>query len=257
MEVINRNYLAEYTAKIGKDIPKLIQDYNFSENSTDFDYLTKASAVYSSNIEGNSINLNSYMNYELSKNKSKEQNKKFHEIDEINNLIQAYEFAQNNKLNEDNLLQAHKLLSKNLLIKSKQGKYRTEPVGVFSSTGLNYMAIEPEFLKNAMETFFQTVENLLKEKLNEIESFYFASFIHLRFAHIHPFMDGNGRTARLLEKWFLTEKLGKDFWKIPSEKYYKENQRTYYATIDLGVNFYELDYSNCVAFLEILAKSLQ
>jgi Fic family protein len=32
--------------------------------------------------------------------------------------------------------------------------------------------------------------------------------IHLRLAQIHPFRDGNGRAARLIEKWFVAEKLG-------------------------------------------------
>ena len=47
----------------------MIEKFDFSENKGGFDYLTKASAVYSSNIEGNSIDLNSFMNYELSKEK--------------------------------------------------------------------------------------------------------------------------------------------------------------------------------------------
>lgn len=46
---------------IGKEIPKLVAHYDFSEKGGDFEYLTKSSAVYSSNIEGNSIDLNSFM----------------------------------------------------------------------------------------------------------------------------------------------------------------------------------------------------
>ncbi|MBL0098191.1 MAG: Fic family protein [Bacteroidetes bacterium] len=33
--------------------------------------------------------------------------------------------------------------------------------------------------------------------------------IHLVFVKIHPLNDGNGRSARLIEKWFLAQKLGK------------------------------------------------
>ncbi|MBC7418504.1 MAG: Fic family protein [Pedobacter sp.] len=39
------------------------------------------------------------------------------------------------------------------------------------------------------------------------EVFYCSSLIHLFFVAIYPSSDSNGRIARLLEKWFLAEKL--------------------------------------------------
>ncbi len=253
MRITERKYLAAYRKSIGNDIPKLIKDFDFSENRGEFEYLTKSSAVYSSNIEGNSIDLNSYMNYEMNKDKFKAGK----EIEEIEDLIEAYEFAQTNKLNEKNLLNCHKIFSDTLLIRSKRGKYRVEQVGVFGKSGLDYMAVEPEFVEKEMKVFFHDLDELISSGLNEIEVFYFASLIHLRFAHIHPFRDGNGRAARLIEKWFVTEKLGRDFWKIPSEEYYKNNQARYYETINLGVNYYELNYDNCPGFLEMLPGCLK
>jgi len=253
MKIADRKYFKEYAERNGNKIRDLIRNFDFSEEKNNFEYLTKASAVYSSNIEGNSIDLNSYMNYELSKVKFKDGK----ELEEIEQLIKAYEFAQTNKLSEENLLKTHKILSKPLLIKSKQGKYRVEPVGVFGKSGIAYLAVEPEFIKGQMTAFFEEMNELLNTELNEIEVFYFASLIHLRFVHIHPFRDGNGRTARLLEKWFIAEKLGKSFWKIPSEEYYKNNQQQYYETINLGVNFYELNYDKCLPFVEMLPNCLK
>ncbi len=253
MRITEKKYLDTYIQTIGNKIPRLIQDFDFSENKRNFDYLTKSSAIYSSNIEGNSIDLNSYMNYELNKDKFKIGK----EIEEIEDLIEAYEFAQKNNLNEANLLTCHKIFSETLLIKSKRGKYRIEQVGVFGKSGLAYMAIEPEFVKQEMKTFFHDIEELISSSFSEKEVFYFASLIHLRFAHIHPFRDGNGRAARLLEKWFITEKLGRDYWKIPSEEYYKVNQARYYETINLGVNYYELNYDKCLGFLEMLPNCLK
>ncbi len=253
MRITERKYLDTYIQTIGHEIPGLIQNFDFSENNRNFDYLTKSSAVYSSNIEGNSVDLNSFMNYELNKDKFKVGK----EIKEIEDLIEAYEFAQKNNLNEPNLLTCHKIFSETLLIKSKRGKYRIEQVGVFGKSGLAYMAIEPEFVAQEMKTYFEDIEELISSNLSEKEVFYFASMIHLRFAHIHPFRDGNGRAARLIEKWFITQKLGRDFWKISSEEYYKVNQARYYETINLGVNYYELNYDNCFGFLEMLPNCLK
>lgn len=253
MRVTDKKYFDTYLQTIGWEIPKLIKNFDFSEDKGKLDDLTKASAVYSSNIEGNSIDLNSYMNYEMNKKKFKAGK----EIEEIENLIEAYEFAQKNKLTEKNVLSCHKIFSETLLIKSKRGKYRIEPVGVFDKSGLIYMAVEPEFVEEQMRAFFQAVEELIACELKKEEVFYFASLMHLRFAHIHPFRDGNGRAARLLEKWFVAEKFGQDFWKIPSEEYYKQNQIRYYETINLGVNFYALNYDKCIGFLEMLPNCLR
>ena len=253
MRITERKYLDTYKKSIGNEIPGLIKDFDFSESVGGFEYLTKSSAVYSSNIEGNSIDLNSYMNYEMNKDKFKAGK----EIEEIENLIEAYEFAQNNKLTENNVLNCHKIFSETLLIRSKRGKYRIEQVGVFGKTGLAYMAVEPEFVEKEMKMFFQNLGELIMSDLNEVEVFYFASLIHLRFAHIHPFRDGNGRAARLIEKWFVAEKLGSNFWKMPSEEYYKNNQARYYETINLGVNFYELNYDRCIGFLEMLPNCMK
>ena len=253
MDITSDKYLDAYSQAIGNQILELIEKYDFSETQGGFDYLTKASAVFSSNIEGNSIDLNSYMNYELSREKFKAGK----EIEEIENLIKAYEFAQQNNLTEANLLKCHKIISETLLIKSKRGKYRVEAVGVFGKTGLAYLAIEPEFVKNEMTKLFIQVTNLLSKPLSPQEVFYHAALIHLRFVHIHPFRDGNGRAARLLEKWFIAEILGKDFWKINSEEYYKKNQQKYYDSINIGVNFYELDYNRCLGFIEMLPNCLK
>lgn len=253
MRIVDEKYFDSYNELIGKQIESLCDSFDFTERDTDVGYKTQASAVYSSNIEGNSIDLNSFMNLKLSQEKFKPQK----EIQEIENLITAYQFAQTHLLTEKNLLQCHQILAKTLLIKSKQGKYRNEKVGVFGSTGLVYLAIEPELVQSAMTDFFDDLRVLLKTDMSKSKIFYFASLIHLKFAHIHPFRDGNGRAARLLEKWFLTEKLGKEFWKLSSEKLYKEYQSEYYTNINLGVNYYELDYSKCMPFLLMLPKALE
>jgi len=246
MKILTQKYLQEYLKNIWEvDFLKLEKKLvNF-----DFEYLLEASSVYSSNIEGNSIDLNSFMNAKMNKTKSKD-------IKEIDSLIKAYNFAKDNVLNEINLLYTHNLSSQTILIKSKRWKYRNEKVWVFWKNWLIYLAIEPEFVETKMKDLFDDITYLLKKDLSIEEVFYYSSLIHLVFVHIHPFFDWNGRTARLLEKWFLASKLGKNFWKISSEEYYYKNRQTYYQNINLWVNFYELNYDLSLNFLLMLIKSI-
>jgi len=252
MKMTSRIYLAQFHAAIGNGLDELVRQFDFNGQKIDLAYQTQISAVYSSNIEGNTVDLNSFMNYKLSKDQSKPKK----ELQEINNLIAAYEFAQNETLNEKNLLLAHKTLAKTLVIPSLRGKYRNDKIGVFGESGLIYLAVEAEYVTPMMKNFFVEIVALLAAELSLEETFYFAAFIHLRFVHIHPFRDGNGRAARLLEKWFLAQKLSTSCWKLPTEKYYKEHQAEYYKNIDLGVNFYELNYDKCLPFLLMLPNGV-
>ena len=251
MNILEKKYFNQYEKKINIDLAACFSSLKKDSLKIDLGYRTEASAVYSSNIEGNSMDLNSFMN-----TKTMEQKIKPKEYSEIMELVGAYDFAQENKLTENNLLKAHKMLSKSFLIESYQGKYREDKVGVFNQHGLVYLAIEPENVAREIKCLFTAINELIGQDLNIKEVFYFASMLHLIVAHIHPFQDGNGRVARILEKWFLALKLEDKAWLIQSEKYYKENIKAYYQNINLGVNFYELDYSRCLPFLLMLPEAL-
>lgn len=246
MKILTQKYLQEYLKNIWEvDFLKLENKLGNFE----FDYLIEASSVYSSNIEWNSIDLNSFMNAKMNKTKTKD-------IKEIDSLIKAYNFAKDNVLNEINLLYTHNLSSQTILIKSKRWKYRNEKVWVFWKNWLIYLRVESEFVETKMKDLFDDITYLLKKDLSIEEVFYYASLIHLVFVHIHPFSDWNGRTARLLEKWFLASKLWNNFWKISSEEYYYKNRQIYYQNINLWVNFYELNYDLSLNFLLMLIKSV-
>ena len=101
------------------------------------------------------------------------------------------------------------------------------------------------------------METLLCSNLSIEETFYYASFIHLAFVNIHPFSDGNGRISRLLEKWFLVEKLGERAWFILSEKFYYKNVNEYYKNLArMGLYYEELNYEKSIPFLLMLPNSL-
>lgn len=248
MKILTQLYFDKYSKNL-KNLNKKIHNFNDSSKELDFAYLTEVSSVFSSNIEWNSLDLNSFMNSKINKNKSKE-------VEEIENLVKAYKFAQENNLNESNFLKIHQILSKTLLIGSKRWVYRNDKVWVFGNKWLIYLAIEAEYVKEKMQELFDDIWELLNKKLSVEEIFYYSSLIHLKFVHIHPFADWNGRCARILEKWFLSEKLWKEYWKISSEEYYWKNRNEYYDNINLWVNYYELDYSKSNDFLMMLVESL-
>ena len=170
MRLSEKPLFKEYLEIWQNSLPEILSKYQFAETKAGEEYQIQSSAVFSSNIEGNTLDLNSYMNAKL----SKEIFGKRKEIQEIDDLVDAYEFAKKHDLNEKNFLKSHEILSKELLIKSLRGKYRSDKVGVFGSEGLVYLAVEAEFVKNEMQKLFADIQELLKTEINVAGVFYFA-----------------------------------------------------------------------------------
>ena len=256
LKFISASYLENYSSKITIDwlevFHKLRSKSKFSNE--DFEYYLIASSLYSSKIEGNTIDANSFFRNRGNKNFPKKK-----EVQEIEDLVEAYKFASENKLNKTNFLKIHEILSKTFLPVNLRGKGRKEQVGVRDSKTLKpvYLAVEPQFVNQELSRLFADIAELLKRDLRYKEVFYYASMIHLWTAKIHPFMDGNGRSARLLEKWFLVSKLGLSAWSIHSEKYYWDNRPAYYQNITLGYNYYALYWDRCLPFLLMLPETLK
>jgi Fic family protein len=163
------------------------------------------------------------------------------------------------ELTSTRFLAAHTLLAKHLLPDNKQGIYRTGNMVVMEhKTGrIQYEAAPFSEVKKGMDLLWNDIELLKKENLTYQEVFYFASFIHLVFVNIHPFEDGNGRAGRLLEKWFIAQKLGKKAWYLQSELNYYSNVNNYYKNLNsLGMFYEQLDYSKALPFLLMLPDSL-
>ena len=70
--------------------------------------------------------------------------------------------------------------------------------------------------------------------------------------------DGNGRTARLIEKWFLRDQLGDKAISIELEKNYYNNKPKYYKNIrKIGLDYEDLDYQKSLAFLLMTVLSFK
>lgn len=227
--------LSQFEKRVKASVSKCFSDLTGKEYTVDdFKHYMLAGAVASSQIEGSTLNLNSFF-------QSKANNKNTKEVKEIEDLLKAYQYAKQYSISEKGLLKCHAMLAAPFtnIAKTQKGKYRKTRVGISSWQGLVYLAIEPENVPTAIGKLFMDIETLLSQNLTLKQTLYYAAYIHFMFAKIHPFADGNGRAARLLEKWFLAEMLGAAVWSIPTEKYYYDNRQTYYEGLNVGVNYYE------------------
>jgi Fic family protein len=204
------------------------------------------SSVYSSLIEGGSIDIEKYVNYQATKNNSTD-------MIEVQDLMAAYNFAKSNTLTTKNVVKAHQLLSKHFNIDAKyKGAIRDKNVSVGSLFITVYEGANKKIVLAEFEKLMKEIGDLKKRKMSYNEMFYYASFIHLLFLKIHPFADGNGRLGRLLEKWFLASVIGEDAWLIPSEVYYQISKKTYYQYLDLGDKYENINTEKAIDFLLML-----
>jgi Fic family protein len=254
LKIIRVDLLEAYHLQVDKNLASAFESLKEADLSTDgFSFYTSVSSVFSSKIEGEEIELDSYIKH-----------KKFG-IDflpdytkKIDDLYNAYTFAKTNELNKTNISEVHKLLSKHIVAKHQQGKLRTQNMYVTTPDGkIEYVAATPFELESEMEKLYCDIELLLKEDLSLQEVSFFAAMIHLVLVKIHPWNDGNGRSARVLEKWFLAQKLGGKAWFVQSEKNYYQQHSIYYKNIRvLGLEYLELDYSKALPFLLMLSESV-
>ena len=102
----------------------------------------------------------------------------------------VYDLAKKKTISEKDILKIHKLFFYRIDRKNA-GKYRSVPVII---TGTDYLPPKPNEVPDLMKKFIKKLPTLRK-KLHPVV---YAATIHKELVDIHPFVDGNGRTARLL-----------------------------------------------------------
>jgi len=137
------------------------------------------------------------------------------------------------KISQEIIQQIHEFVTKGIL--KNPGQYRTENVRI---TGVKIKP--PSYLKivKLMDEYIQNIEKL---KLQTIKK---AAFIHHEFVKIHPFIDGNGRVARLLTNCYLIKN------GYPPIVIQKEDRKKYYKTLN------KADQGDLSDFATFIARSV-
>ncbi len=163
----------------------------------------------------------------------------FEAINHKDAILFIEELAQKeNILSEYSIKQIHSLILKNIDDENK-GKYRTTNVII---SGAEHKPPRNFEVQSQMQEFIKEYEEK-RSKLHPIE---LASFVPIEFVKIHPFIDGNGRTSRLLMNLELI-KAG-----FPPVVIELEDRLDYYKALDIAHTT-----KNYKPFLELMKKVVE
>jgi Fic family protein len=122
------------------------------------------------------------------------------------------------------------------------GKYKTMPNHVKTVTGeMFYFATPEETPAKMHDLLIWYNEKIAQHEANPV---LIAAEFHYKFIRIHPFDDGNGRTARILMNFILMQ------FHYPPVIVKTEDKTNYFIALQLA------DAGNIEAFLEYIAQNL-
>ena len=166
--------------------------------------------------------------------------KELREIYEVINHKKAYQYvkkciAEGKVLDEHIVKDIHAILTENIIV---GGIYRNQEVRI---SGAGHLPPVGNDMYDQIKGFYNDLV-WKKSTLNPIE---YAAWTHAEFARIHPFIDGNGRTSRLLMNYQL---ISDGFLPVSVAK---ENRLDYYNALEAYAVQGELErFADLVAELE-------
>ncbi|MCL2740269.1 MAG: Fic family protein [Oscillospiraceae bacterium] len=178
-----KNYVRENFHLIPKEA---LENY---ERAFDIQYAHNSTA-----IEGNTLTL-AEVSIVLD-DKISIAGKDMREIHEVENHQRATDYVRNaisekKSLDEKNVKDVHALLMENIFV---GGVYRDVPVYI---KGAVHVPPSPQTMFIQIKAFYEDLQN---EFANAITC---AAWTHAQFVKIHPFIDGNGRTSRMIMNYQL------------------------------------------------------
>ena len=124
------------------------------------------------------------------------------------------------------------------------GRYRNVPVMISGST---HIPPQPYLLDKQMEDFIIKLREMKTEKAHPIIT---AAYLHGELVRIHPFIDGNGRTSRLLMNLYLL----RNGYTIVNLKGGNEEKIDYYKALEASHTQHKpLDFQMVVAQAEVVS----
>ena len=148
------------------------------------------------------------------------------EIQEVKNAYNAYEMIPNvDPYSIADLKKVHGVMT--FLTVEESGEFRVGAEGVFDGDKCIFVCPPPEMINTLMQNLF----DWMSENKDTLHPLILSSVFHYEFVFIHPFSDGNGRTARLWQNILLYN------WKevfeyLPIESLIHKYQTEYYKVID-------------------------
>jgi len=196
----------------------------------------------STHIEGNILNLRQVGDV-YSHKKVDAPNR---DIFEVENYLKALKYIaqvveKKQAITENVVLKIHKLVTDLTLSDEQSDHYRKGPVYVVRRRldmpqETVYTAPRAELVSELVSDLIKWIHESEQQNINPI---IVAGIVHQEIAAIHPFADGNGRTARALATLILYQR-GYDFRRLFAlEDYYNKNRSNYYQAINIGKNYDE------------------
>ncbi len=132
------------------------------------------------------------------------------------------------------------------------GQYRHGPVYILNNLGQVVYEGPPA---QKVHTMMDTFTNWLNNDIN-INILIKAGIAHLYFVHVHPFDDGNGRTARALSNFVLANSGFKFINMISLSSYFDHKRPSYYKAIqDVDTHDHDLTYF-LIFYMEALLEKI-
>jgi len=206
-----------------------------------FEKSARALSAYSStSIEGNPLPLTDVKKILKSKPENIRDTEK--EVLNYNNALLYLDklFKKSNRIEFSNklILSIHKIVVTDLLLSNSLGKYRQQPVFVNDPIARETVYWPPDHqeIEKRMNELIEFVNTGNSKTDNIIK----AGIFHQQFVILHPFLDGNGRSVRLLTKVLLA-KLGLNKFQLFSfENYYNNNITKYFNKVGAKGDYYDI-----------------